>query len=281
MRIDRRMSIEYTNRRNNLKSARKSKNINLESISNFVRRNSKVIMEHQSKNELMKTIQEVNQFQKESQNQSTGKHNLNPNSKTSALSRKKGFRYRARTKTKTAETSRTISNNNNPAYSFRSTRNHIRKPKIVLYHKSADILNSYNQLSIIRDKIEINLKKDRHLKGHIRNLSRSLKGNFEDLEYIEKFRKERLKSQLSIKSGNQESTVLIKKFQVYDKKKSKYFMEEVERFRREQLQVGHFLRMNSHKNEESLLLKKNKHNLKSLRKLVNRVQTKLSKNKNI
>lgn len=63
-RIDRRMSINFTNKRQSLK--RGSKNIDLENIGSFVRRNSKVIMEHQSKNNLMKTIHETTHRRKKS-----------------------------------------------------------------------------------------------------------------------------------------------------------------------------------------------------------------------
>ena len=278
-RIDRRMSINFTSKRSALQS-RGSKNIDLQSISSFVRRNSKQIMEHQSKTSLMKTIHE-NNTKRTLQGSKKSKPQVgisNSGSDYNKMAIRPQSTRNARKKRPVSSFARTSHSFRQRSHKTRSHRQH-RDNQVLLYHQNADLLNTCNQLNLIRDTIELNLKKDKKLRSHMKFLSKSLNGQYDDLEYIEKFRKQRVKSQLSIRSDNEESKVLIKKFQVHDKKKIHYFKQEVARFRREQLQVGHFLRMNSNRNEESLLLKKNKNNLKSLRKMVRRVNVRLFKKK--
>lgn len=56
--------------------------------------------------------------------------------------------------------------------------------------------------------------------------------------------------------------------------------EELTKFKTEQNNVADFINLNSNKNQESILIKKNNKNMTALRWLVTKVETKLSKEKN-
>jgi hypothetical protein len=79
-----------------------------------------------------------------------------------------------------------------------------------LYHKSANTINQVNKLSLLKDQIDLNLKKDKEFFNGIGSEHKQMAKKLKNISHIEDFRKLRLESQLSIKTCNKDSKVLIR-----------------------------------------------------------------------
>jgi len=110
-------------------------------------------------------------------------------------------------------------------------------------------------------------------------ISKSIDKKYNTLGNMETLRKKRAKSEMSSSQVDGEERIELKSYQQYLIKKSNFMKDELLKLKTEQNKVADFINLNSNKNQESILIKKNNKNMTALRWLVGKVETKLFKEK--